>query len=101
MRNGLRVPHIGQRIPGAQAGHQGAEKGQPTSDVVRQDEPADTEDHLSRTQNNVWHAQGMCDIVTNTEAKLRSVPTEREGGKGEKTTTNFTITICNAIDRLC
>jgi len=43
----------------------------------------------------------MCDIVTNTEAKLRSVPTEREGGKGEKTTTNFTITICNAIDRLC
>lgn len=98
MRAGLRVPHTGQRLPGAQAGHQGAEEGQPAGDAVGQDESADTKDHLSGAEDHVRHAQGMCDIVTNSETELSSA--RLAGGAGEKTTTtNNTITICNAIGR--
>lgn len=100
MRSGLRIPHTRQRIPGAQAWHQSVEEGQPTGHAVGQDEPTDQKDHLSRTENNVRHAQGMCDIVTNHETELSSPRLEQdEEEEGEKTSTNYTITICNAIDR--
>lgn len=70
MRAGLRVPHTGQCVSGAQARHQSAEEGQSARDAGGQNESADTQDHLSRAEDHVRHAQGLCDIVTNHEAQL-------------------------------
>lgn len=104
VRAGLRVPHTGQCISGAQAGHQSAEKGQSAGDAGGQDESADTQDHISGIEDHVWHAQGLCDIVTNSEAQLSTDFLKRDVCEKTTTTTtektktaNHTIYIRNAI----
>lgn len=60
---GLRLPHTGQCVPGAQAGHQGAEEGPEAGDARRENQPADQEDHLPGTAGHVRFAERLCCIV--------------------------------------
>lgn len=59
----LWVSDTGQRLPSAQAGHQGAEEGPQALDVGGQDESVDQEDHLSGAAGHVRGEEGVRHLV--------------------------------------
>lgn len=63
MRARLRVPHPGQRVPDAQAGHQDAEEGPGPTGARVQDVQPHQESHTARAQGPVRREERMRRVV--------------------------------------
>lgn len=77
MRPRLRLPHPGQRVSGAPAGHQDLQEGPASRPAHRQDERAYQEDHHTGAESAVRYAQrlrGVARGVAGTTACALQVP---------------------------
>lgn len=71
VRARLRVPHPGQRVPDAQAGHQDAEEGPSPAGVGVQDVHSHQESHIARAQGPVRREKRMRGVAADIRASVR------------------------------